>query len=249
MVTLAVDTSHAVGSAALAVDGGLLGVERFDQPSSHLVALGRAVETLLTSANRTARDIDRVAIVIGPGSFTGLRIGLAFAKGLHAARAMDVVTVDSLRLLSLAHLQTSATVCAMIDARRGEVYGAVYARASDAESHDDPVAAREVVAPRAEALETFLAALAPTTPVFVGTGAAAHAEAIRSRFPAAQVGNEGDMFPSTGYLATLAHRMRALEPEAIRALEPLYIRPSGAERKRLRPRAPGAADNTRPQES
>ena len=85
MVILAVDTSLQVGSVALARDGTVLGTERFDEPSSHLVALGGAVERLLAAAGLAASDVARVAVVTGPGSFTGLRIGLAFAKGLHAA--------------------------------------------------------------------------------------------------------------------------------------------------------------------
>jgi tRNA threonylcarbamoyladenosine biosynthesis protein TsaB len=239
VVTLALDTSHSIGSAALAVDGAPAGVERFEEPSSHLVALGRAVESLLGAANRRASDIDRVAVVIGPGSFTGLRIGLAFAKGLHAARGMDVVAIDSLRLLALPHLGNAPAVRSMIDARRGEVYAAAYAPASRADAEADAAAAREIAAPRALAPEAFLAGLDPAPAWFVGTGALACADAIRARFPRARVAGKADAFPSTPYLASIAHRMRALDGAAIRALEPLYLRPSGAERKRLRPLGPG----------
>jgi tRNA threonylcarbamoyladenosine biosynthesis protein TsaB len=235
MVTLAIDTSHAIGSAALAVDGAVAGVQRFEEPSSHLVALGHAVETLLSAAGRGARDVDRVAVVIGPGSFTGLRIGLAFAKGLHAALGVEMVVIDSLRLLALPHLAGIPGVCAMIDARRGEVYAAVYAPASAAETETDAGSAREVVAPCAQAPDALLDSLAAAPALFVGTGVPAHADRIRSRFPHTRLADDADAYPSTAHLAAIAPRMRPLEKASIRSLEPLYVRPSGAERMRLRP--------------
>ena len=235
MVTLAVDTSHAVGSAALAVDGAVVGVGRFEEPSSHLVALGRTVESLLSAGGRSARDVDRIAVVIGPGSFTGLRIGLAFAKGLHAALAVEMVVIDSLRLLALPHLADAPTVCAMIDARRGEVYAAAYAPASAAGNDTEAGAVRDVLAPRAQAPDVLLDALTTVPALFVGTGALAHAELIRARFPGARLAGDADAYPSTAHLAAIAHRMHPLDPASIRTLEPLYLRPSGAERMRLRP--------------
>jgi tRNA threonylcarbamoyladenosine biosynthesis protein TsaB len=235
VVTLAVDTSQAVGSAALAVDGAVAGVGRFEEPSSHLVALGRTVEDLLSASGRSARDVDRIAVVIGPGSFTGLRIALAFAKGLHAALGVEMVVIDSLRLLALPHLAEAPVVCAMIDARRGEVYAAVYASAPAAAPDAVAGSAREVAAPRAQAPDAFLDSLAAAPALFVGTGALAHADRIRSRFPVARIGGESDSYPSTEHFAAIAHRMHPLDPASIRTLEPLYLRPSGAERMRLRP--------------
>jgi tRNA threonylcarbamoyladenosine biosynthesis protein TsaB len=233
MVTLAIDTSHAVGSAALAVDGTVVGVGSFEEPSSHLVALGRTVEGLLSDAGRGARDVDRIAVVIGPGSFTGLRIGLAFAKGLHAATGVEMVVIDALRLLALPHLAGASSVCAMIDARRGEVYAAVYAPASAGETGADAGAAREVATPRAQAPDAFLDSLAAAPAIFVGTGALAHADRIRARFQDARVAD--DAYPPVAHLAAIAHRMPSLDKASVRTLEPLYLRPSGAERMRLRP--------------
>ncbi|HET6462319.1 MAG TPA: tRNA (adenosine(37)-N6)-threonylcarbamoyltransferase complex dimerization subunit type 1 TsaB, partial [Candidatus Krumholzibacteria bacterium] len=117
MITLSLDTSHPVGSVALARDGELVGSETFREPSSHLVALGHAVDQLLASTALTPAGIDRLAVVTGPGSFTGLRIGLSFAKGLHAARHIPMVTINALQLLALPWLAPGARVCAMIDAR------------------------------------------------------------------------------------------------------------------------------------
>ncbi len=241
MVTLAVDTSHATGAVTLARDDAVLGTERFEHPASHLVALSHAVERLLAGASLQASAVERVAIVVGPGSFTGLRIGLAFAKGLHAASGAAIVPIDSLRLLALPLLARHERACAMVDARRGEVYAALYARASGAATGSDTAAAHEMIAPCAQTPGTLIEALprgreeAPA--IFVGTGALASRDAILAAFPGARFADPPACLPSTEFLARIAAGMRALDEAAVRGLEPLYVRPSGAERVRLRSHA------------
>ena len=236
MVTLALDTSHPVGSVALARDGELLGSETFREPSTHLVALGHAVDRLLASTALTPEGIDRLAVVTGPGSFTGLRIGLSFAKGLHAARHIPMVTINALQLLALPWLAPGARVCAMIDARRGEVYAALYERASNDALARDPGAAYELVAPRAQTPQAFMAAMKSAPEAFVGTGAFEHRELLRAKYPGTMVIEGAAMYPPTSHLAAIAHAMPALDENAVRSLEPLYVRPSGAERLRAHTR-------------
>lgn len=238
MVVVALDTSHAEGSAAAARDGALLGVTRFGGQSSHLSGVGPSLERLLAASGTAPAEIDRIAIVIGPGSFTGLRIGLAFVKGLSAGGGIEVVTVGTLELIALAFLEGHETVCPMIDAHRGEVYAAVY-RASALGGGEGPLArAQEVVAPCAAAPETFLARLegAGVVPsLFAGTGVAPHGDLL-GRFPRAEkVVDPARAHPSTEHLARIAHRLDPLEPEEVRDLEPLYLRESSARPRRLRP--------------
>lgn len=233
MVTLAIDTSHAAGSTALARDGVVLGERRFDEPSSHLVELSRAVEALLIDHSLGPRDIDRVAVVLGPGSFTGVRIGLAFAKGL-AATGAEVVGMSSLELLARPFFDEGhGCVCTMIDAKRAEVYAAVYERVPMAPAEPDAVI-RESVAARAESPSVFLDALVATPEVFVGTGALHHRDLIAARYPKAGVAAEARALPSTAYFAAIAHLLPAYARDKVRTLEPIYVRPSGAERMRLR---------------
>lgn len=237
MVTIALDTSQPEGAVSLARDDDVLGTERFARPSSHLVALSHAVERLLAGAALHPRDVTRVAVVVGPGSFTGLRIGLSFAKGLHAACGGAIVPIDSLRLLALPLLDEYERVCAMIDARRSEVYAAVHARATTAERERDAAATRVLVAPCARgprALMDALAASDEAPAVFVGSGALVARDDIAARFPAARIAEPEACRPDTAFLARIAPRMPALDEAAVRGLEPLYIRPSGAERVRLR---------------
>jgi len=230
MITLALDTSHAVGSVALARDGAVLGEATFSAPATHLVELARAVERLLGENGLTARDVARVAVVLGPGSFTGVRIALAFAKGL-AAAGSELVGMGSLQALARPLLEPgSRRVCAMIDAKRSEVYAAVY-QTSRADTE-------EVVTARAESPAAFLDSLVAAPDVFVGTGVLVHRDAIGARFPHADLADRSRAFPSMSYLASIAHALPAYSRDAVRTLEPIYLRASGAERKRLRAHAP-----------
>jgi tRNA threonylcarbamoyl adenosine modification protein YeaZ len=134
VVVLSIDTSHPEGSVALAAAGVARGHRRFGASSSHLLDLGRCADELLRDNGLAVGDIERVALVKGPGSFTGLRIGLAFVKGLVAALDADVVTVGTLELLAMPLLDANQrrAVCAMVDARKEEVYGAIYGEMEDA---------------------------------------------------------------------------------------------------------------------
>jgi tRNA threonylcarbamoyladenosine biosynthesis protein TsaB len=236
VVIVAVDTSQHVGGVSLARDGALLGEERFGAEASHLVALGESVERLLRPHHLAVGDIDRVALVSGPGSFTGLRVGMAWAKGLHAARGVELATIGTLELMALPHLETHATVCTMLDARKGEVYAAVFARYD--EDRGMPLhRARAIVAPCAAPAGRFAAALEESPGLLVGGGVARYLDDVVSSLPDAGRGRFAeplDQAPSVSHLALAAHRFTALEAAVVPELEPDYIRSSEAELGRLR---------------
>jgi len=141
------------------------------------------------------------------------------------------VTMDALRLLALPWLD-KGRVAAMIDARRQEVYVGMYER-----TPRDPTHTKEIVTPRAVSPATWLPGLEVAPDVFVGTGAAVHSSLIRASFSSAELPGNDALYPSTARLATIAHRLPPLEEGAVRTLEPLYVRPSGAETMRLRAHA------------
>ena len=133
---LGLDTGSPVASIALVVGGRLAG-ESARPVTSHGAALPQAVAQLLDHAQLRARDLTGVAVGIGPGSFTGLRIGLSYAKGLAFALGAKIVGVASLDALAAAALEAPAArpglqVCAVLDARKGEVYAALYEIVADA---------------------------------------------------------------------------------------------------------------------
>ena len=123
---LAIDTSTLTSSAAL-LDGERVVVEKSAGASQTSEALLPLVDEVLRAAGKTPADLDLVACGAGPGSFTGLRIGLATAKGLCFALGKPMLAVSSLAALALeAPGAAGALVLSLVDARRGEVYAGLF---------------------------------------------------------------------------------------------------------------------------
>jgi len=219
---------------AVCVDGGASEVRRLEQPSSHLVDLGRAVSAALSAADVRVDEIDRVAIVTGPGSFTGLRVGMAYVKGLYAARGLEVVAMTSLELLAHQAAEEGFPVSPMIDARKNEVYAALYETAVR-HTPGVPSSLTEKIAPRVVPPETHIASLSQRPTVFVGTGAVRYRAQIEKVFGAlARFAGESESDPDTRLLCRLAGDLVPLGPEDVVALEPLYVRPSDVKLKPLK---------------
>src|SRR5512132_3725834 len=107
MLTLALDTSAAAGSAALLRDGHVVAERAGDGSRTHGERLPRELMELLESAGVTLRDIDRFAVSTGPGSFTGLRVGIATIQGLALAQHKLVVPVSSFEALAFVTARTA----------------------------------------------------------------------------------------------------------------------------------------------
>jgi|DewCreStandDraft_4_1066084.scaffolds.fasta_scaffold46466_3 tRNA threonylcarbamoyladenosine biosynthesis protein TsaB len=129
---LLIETSTELCSVALEKDGELISIKESDNNNSHSLNIALFIEQVLKEADIKPEKLDAVAIGKGPGSYTGLRIGVSSAKGLCYGLGIPLIAVDS--LLTLAYnaksnyaLQSGATLCPMIDARRMEVYSAIYA--------------------------------------------------------------------------------------------------------------------------
>ena len=130
MLTLALDTSSVSASVALASGGAIIGSICRNKGLTHSQTLLPAVDSLLTRTNVSRRQVDKLAVCVGPGSFTGLRIGVATAKGLAMALNVKVVTLSSLQVVAASVIPAPAPesppVFACINARRGTVYTASY---------------------------------------------------------------------------------------------------------------------------
>ncbi|MBQ8672993.1 MAG: tRNA (adenosine(37)-N6)-threonylcarbamoyltransferase complex dimerization subunit type 1 TsaB [Bacteroides sp.] len=131
---LHIETSTSVCSVALSEDGQNIFKKEDLQGPSHAVSLGVFVDEALSFADSHAIPLDAVAVSCGPGSYTGLRIGVSMAKGVCYGRDLKLIGLPTLEVLCVPvllyhdELPDDALLCPMIDARRMEVYAAVYDR-------------------------------------------------------------------------------------------------------------------------
>lgn len=124
---LNIDSSVELASLCLAKDGIAINTVSNEKLKDHAAWMHPAINELLRKENLTLKDVDAVAVSIGPGSYTGLRVALASAKGLCYAMNIPLITIGTLEIMAHA-VKDLATdlICPMIDARRMEVFTAVY---------------------------------------------------------------------------------------------------------------------------
>ncbi len=211
MRALAIDTTTARGSVAVATPDEVLGEVRLVTADSHSGRVLPAVAFLLESLDLTPAALDGFVVAVGPGSFTGLRVGIATVQGLALGSGRPCVGVPVLDVLAERGRGSSRHVVALMDAYRGEVFGAVY----DAEAH--LCGERRLASP-----EAFLRDV-PAGAAFLGDGASKYRELVRATCA-------GAVFPDrslflAGTLGRLGARQLAagagVPPDALR---PLYLR-------------------------
>ncbi len=222
MVLLAIDTTSVHGGVSLAHDGEILETRPIDAPDGFGTVIYQEIRSLLERQRLHLRDIDCYAAAAGPGSFTGIRIGLAVVKSLAEAHGKRVVPVSN--LAALAWAGSGRYRAPILDARRGEVYAAVY---------DDQL--RPVVDEVVTAWEEFLRLvgarevtfLSPDPTMFQPGGAAPIATESHSRYRTATVSTCLAEAVAQVAVARLAEG-KVMPPEAVDAN---YIRRPDAELK------------------
>ena len=123
---LAIETATRTGGVAIVEGNEVRGSLVLNTSKTHSERLLKAVDFLLGECTLKIADMDGIAVSLGPGSFTGVRIGLACAKGLAFASEKPLVGVSTLEALALRSAETKILLCPIIDARRGEIFGAGY---------------------------------------------------------------------------------------------------------------------------
>ena len=126
MKILGIDTSTQVASAAVIDENVVIGEFTINTKKTHSQKIMPMIENMLFDLDIDVSEIDRIAVANGPGSFTGVRIGVTVAKGLAHAHNTDVVTMSTLAAMAFNYVDSDYIVCPMIDARRDQVYSAVY---------------------------------------------------------------------------------------------------------------------------
>ncbi len=210
MRVLAVDTTTARGSVALVVEGRVAGEVRVTSQEGHSRWVFPAAHQLLGPLGHGGKGVDGFAVTLGPGSFTGLRVGIATVQGLALGTGRPCVGLSALDVLANLAGAEKGTVVALMDAWRDEVYAGVYE------------AGRPTGPPGAGPL-AGLVPLLPERPVFVGDGALKLRDQIAALWPRGRV-LETDLFLAAplGRLAEQAFRQgQGKGPES---LTPLYLR-------------------------
>ena len=131
---LSIETSTGVCSVAMSENGQCIFKQEDHSGPNHAVSLGAFVDEALSFTDNHAIPLGAVAVSCGPGSYTGLRIGVSMAKGLCYGRNVPLLAVPTLEVMSVPvllnhEIEDDALLCPMIDARRMEVYSAIYDRA------------------------------------------------------------------------------------------------------------------------
>jgi tRNA threonylcarbamoyl adenosine modification protein YeaZ/ribosomal-protein-alanine acetyltransferase len=237
---LALDTTTRAGSLAVARDGSLLSEYAGDSAITHGQRLPSDIRQALEAAGTRVDDLDLLAVAAGPGSFTGLRVGIAAVQGLAVARGLKVVPVPTLEALALAATAHAGAedhvVAAWMDGQRGEVFGAWY-EAGGGQT------VTEIQRPVAGKPGTILGAwaLPVDRPVlFIGDGAIKYRDLLVETFgPRARIVSPP---PLAATIARLAFEQphRAVFPHEI---VPVYVRRSDAELARERQATVEARDH------
>ena len=127
MLTLGIDSSAVAASAALVEDGKLLGEFYCNTKQVHSQTLLPMVEGLLQTVGRSCGELDAIAVSHGPGSFTGVRIGVSCVKGIALPKNIPCVGVSTLEAIAYSGIPyEDAILCAVMDARCGQVYNALF---------------------------------------------------------------------------------------------------------------------------
>jgi tRNA threonylcarbamoyladenosine biosynthesis protein TsaB len=225
MIVLALDTSSKSCSVGLCNSEQLISEITINRRQTHSIHLLDAIHDALRSAGLAMSAIDLISAVIGPGSFTGLRIGLSCIKGLALAAEKPIVGICGLEALASQAFSWEKPICTMVDARKREVYAGCFQR----EDNTLKTITAECVTPP----DIFIERL--TTPhVFIGDGAYLYRELIETKFESlARFAASSQNIIRASTVARLGiNRFLAKGSDHLSNLVPKYIRKSDAEYKK-----------------
>jgi len=235
---LGIESSGLTGGVALVAPNGIVGSVVVTSKTLYSQRLLPSVDWLMSKAGVTLGEVTGIAVSLGPGSFTGLRVGLSMAKGLAFAAKLPLVGICTLEGLALRAIFPGSPlrVCPVIDARQGLVYAALYeiVTPSSDSNHRDPwslvPALRCVKSPVACKLEDLFGWISEPT-LFAGDGALHYRENLEANLGCNFVlAPPHKVLPSPEEIAVLgARRLAGGEADDLARLEPLYIRRSYVE--------------------
>ncbi len=217
MLILGIETASSTASTALLQDGVLIAEHSLHHTRTHSETVMPIVERMLADLGLVPNQLSAIAVNCGPGSFTGVRIGVCAANAMGAALSIPVVGVNSLQALYENISFWPGHVCAIIDAKNDNAYFALYA--------DGTVIAQ----PAAEEVASYLMRI-PAGTLFVGDGAGVYEDLIVNTVVNAKIAPEYAAVSHASSLCRVAQRVLREAGEPPKEALPLYLRPSQAER-------------------
>jgi tRNA threonylcarbamoyladenosine biosynthesis protein TsaB len=223
MLTLAIETSTKTAGIALLGDTEIIAEIFLNTGVHHSVVLLPAIENIFKVTQTKAEQVDLFACASGPGSFTGIRIGISTIKGLALATGKPVVGVSTLEALAFNVIGSSSVVCPMLDAKKKQIYAALY-RAGRGDAFE------KIVGERVADVEEFLKCVEEET-IFLGDGALKYSKVIKNILPGKAYFASGFQNHIRASAVALIGKRKYHEGDAVNpfTLTPAYLRASEAE--------------------
>lgn len=216
MTILCIETSTNCCSAAITIDGQAVASKENLEGANHASELPVFIEQLLDTAREQGWTLDAVAFSQGPGSYTGLRIGAATAKGICYGLNIPLIPVDTLQILCAAVKDQQSNIdgilCPMLDARRMEVYTAMY--------QPDDLKAMSKVEAKIINEQSFCEELKKQTIYFFGNGA----EKCKTIIQFDHAKFIDNIVPQAKYMGALAEQATQLDIKQMAYYEPFYLK-------------------------
>lgn len=225
MLFLSLDTTGGACSAALCENDKILSEVYLHDKLTHSQTLMPLVDACFAHAGRAVVDVDAFAVTVGPGSFTGVRIGVCTVKGLAQVTNKPVIPIDTLELLMQNIVGFDGIVCPILDARRGQVYTAFFENG------------KRICDDFADSIEVVCEKLAGKKVMFLGDGVPVLREKICALLPDAAFAPEFLNYQHAGHAAALIYeKFSNGTVESAETVLPNYLRDSQAERMKKRER-------------
>jgi tRNA threonylcarbamoyladenosine biosynthesis protein TsaB len=222
MLILGIEASTPVSSVAIGSEQGIVASMSLSRGRGHAEFLVPAIRHIADQAGVKMGSLAGIAVGVGPGLFTGMRVGVATAKTMAQALRVPIVGTPSIDLLAYGVRYTNRLICAAVDARRGEVFAAFYRQVPGGVQRLTDYAAWQP-----ERLASEIQARGEET-LYVGNGALLHREKLPHA--RAEFASYAQAFPSAGSLVELAlPRFMREDTDPLLELEPLYVRKTDAE--------------------